>query len=79
MSVSPQNPETEVEVASTRCITTLYALIATLQAHGDPGDDAHLSTPLGHLGQGGHLRFLDADPDDGPDLMRPVTEGALGR
>jgi hypothetical protein len=79
MSVSPQNPETEVEVNSTRCITTSYALIATLQAHGDSGDDAHLSTTLGHLCQAGHLRFLGADPDDEQDLVRPVTEGAFGR
>ena len=79
MSVSSQNPKTEVEVASTRCITTLYALIATLQAHDDFGDEAHLSTTLGHRSQAGHLRFLGADPDDGQDLVRPVTEGALGR
>lgn len=79
MSVSPQNPEIEVEVTSTRCNTTLYALIATLQAHDDFGDDAHLSTTLGRLCQAGHLRFLGADPDDEQDLVRSVTEGTLGR
>ena len=65
MSASPQNPATEAEVAPTRRITTLYALIEALQEHGNPGDDAHIIATLVHLCQAGRLRFLGAGSDDG--------------
>ena len=64
MSVSPQHPETEAEVDSTRYITTWYVLIATRQ---------------GHLRQASRLYFLGADRRWKQDLVRSATEGALGR